>query len=496
MTEAKNCNNEKWPMPKKFGYTVFILIAFVLPMRSQSTDDANILNHKQKVITFKDADKIVVGPVDKKEFVSGQYVAIYDYHFNEAKYYDVYIENGKLVVKQGKEKTSITPFLSGIYYGNASIPYIKGELYDGGVTMKGCFSVSNMSDNDKPKLSPVTKGKWRYCGSSLLGLVSQAMGRSDERYFNISPAPDYGPIEISARNVPFDKYSETNRFDVFTYGNGRNYRISAIPTKSVENIDSITFTANGQSEVIPRLSVSVLDIISLSDGKPTIHYHNGDTFTGSIRNMKPEEGTYRYHTGEILEGRYHPVGADAFRFRYVDCKLTFNDGTVADDEWLKQYDKPLYDFDTLKPNVRFENEDWDELNRCSTWTEMRDRAAEKYQFRLQEFQQNEIAEKQKKDERRAELIAKYGQNYGSLLAQGKISVGMTSKMVTEIYPKRLYQISQLTSGGKNEEVWTFNRQLVNDNALLGLTYGLVDALGYDAPKILVFIGGKLRDIIR
>ena len=128
MTEAKNCNNEKWPMPKKFGYTVFILIAFVLPMRSQSTDDANILNHKQKVITFKDADKIVVGPVDKKEFVSGQYVAIYDYHFNEAKYYDVYIESGKLVVKQGKEKTSITPFLSGIYYGNASIPYIKGEL--------------------------------------------------------------------------------------------------------------------------------------------------------------------------------------------------------------------------------------------------------------------------------------------------------------------------------------------------------------------------------
>ena len=156
----------------------------------------------------------------------------------------------------------------------------------------------------------------------------------------------------------------------------------------------------------------------------------------------------------------------------------------------------IYDFDTLKPNVRFENEDWDELNRCSTWTEMRDRAAEKYQFRLQEFQQNEIAEKQKKDERRAELIAKYGQNYGSLLAQGKISVGMTSKMVTEIYPKRLYQISQFTSGGKNKEVWTFNRQLVNDNALLGLTYGLVDALGYDAPKRLVFIGGKLRDIIR
>ena len=73
--------------------------------------------------------------------------------------------NGQLVVKQGKETTSITPFLSGIYYGNASIPYIKGELYDDEVTMKGCFSISNMSDNDEPKLSPVTKGEWQNCGS-------------------------------------------------------------------------------------------------------------------------------------------------------------------------------------------------------------------------------------------------------------------------------------------------------------------------------------------
>lgn len=483
---------------KRICFFIFTLIAVVLPVISQSAYDSNTLNPKakQQVITFKEADKIVVGYVYKKEFVSGQYIAIYNYHFDRNKDYDIYMGNGQLVVKQGKETTSITPFLSGIYYGNASIPYIKGELYDDEVTMKGCFSISNMSDNDEPKLSPVTKGEWQHCGSSILGLVSRAMRHNGVRYFNISPAPDSGQIEISARNVPFDMDSKTPCFDIFAYGRGNNFRISAIPTNSIENIDSITFTASGFPNMCQGVSASVVDILKLSDEEPTIYYHNGDTFTGSIRDMKPYEGTYRYHTGEILDGHYHPVGVDVFRYSNVDCKVTFNDGTVAEDEWLKQYDKPLYDITTLKPNVRFEDEDWKALDRCTTWTEMRDMAAERYQFRLQEIQQSEIAEKQKKDEKRDRLIARYGQKCGSLLAQGKIAVGMTSDMVTEIYPKGLYQISQITSGGRSKEVWTFNRQLVNGSALLGLTYGLVDALGYNAPKKMVFIRGKLMDIIR
>lgn len=484
----------------KIGLLIFTLIIVVLPIRSQSTFDTNTPHPKakQKVITFKDADKIVVGYVEKKEFVSGKKIAIYNYDFNSLKYYDVYIENGQLVVKQGKEKTSITPFLSGIYYGNTSVPYINGELCNGEVTMKGSFSISNMTGYDEPKLSPDTKGKWQRNDTSLKGLILQSTGYKGVRYFNITPAPDCGQIEIRKRNVPFDRYSSTSPcFDIFTYGKDNKFRITAIPTNNIENIDSITLTANKLSEITMDLTDSVLDLFGLGGGKPTIYYHSGDTFTGSIsRDVKPEEGTYRYHSGEILEGHYHPVGTDAFRYNTVDCKVTFNDGTVADDDWLKRYDKPLYDFDTLKPNVRFENEDWEELDQCATWTEIRDRAAERYQFRLQEFQQNEFAEKQRKNQNRNELIAKYGQKYGSLLAQGKISVGMTSKMVTEIYPKGLYQISHITSGGRDKEVWTFNRQLVNDSALLGLTYGLADAVGYNAPKIMVFISGKLTDIIR
>lgn len=455
---------------------MFTLIAVVLPVRSQLTSDSNTPNSKgkQKVITFKDADKIVVGYVDNKEFVSGQYVDIYNYHFNMKEKYDVYIENGLLVVKHGKETMSITPFLSGTYYEDSYMPYIKGKLYNGNVSMKGCFYISNMSDNDEPKLSPVTKGG----------------------YFSISPAYDYDLTEIRARNVPYDRYSGTPRFDIFTHGKGNRFRTSAIPTSSIENIDSITFTTTGFPDICQGTSLSVKDILKLSDGEPTIYYHNGDIFTGSIRDMKPYKGTYRYHTGEILEGNYHPVGIGAFRHGYEDCRVTFSDGTIAEDEWLKQYDKPPYDITTLKPNVRFEEEDWKELDRCTTWTEMRNRASELYELRLQEIQNNEITEKQKKDEKRDELIAKYGPKYGSLLVQGKIAIGMTSKMVAEIYPKALYRISLITSGGRNKEVWTFNRRLVSGSALMGLTYGLVDAMGYNAPKRMVFIRGRLTDIIR
>lgn len=209
---------------------MFTLIAVVLPVRSQLTSDSNTFNSKgkQKVITFKDADKIVIGYVDNKEFVSGQYVDIYNYHFNTKEKYDVYIENGLLVVKHGKETMSITPFLSGTYHEDSYMPYIKGKLYNGNVSIKG----------------------------------------------------------------------------------------------------------------------------------------------------------------------------------------------------------------------------------------------------------------------------QYGSKYGSLLAQGKIAIGMTSKMIAEIYPTGLYKISQLTSGGRDKEVWTFNRQLVNGSALLGQTYGLVDGMGYNAPKRMVFIRGRLTDIIR
>lgn len=105
--------------------------------------------------------------------------------------------------------------------------------------------------------------------------------------------------------------------------------------------------------------------------------------------------------------------------------------------------------------------------------------------------QERLARKQKAEERRKRLIAKYGEHYGTLLANEQLELGMTKAMVNEVYSKKVYSVSRRSNG---VEVW----RMRNYGALLGNNIlGAVMQMGaMMMPRMLVFKNGKLIEIHR
>lgn len=105
--------------------------------------------------------------------------------------------------------------------------------------------------------------------------------------------------------------------------------------------------------------------------------------------------------------------------------------------------------------------------------------------------QERLARKQKAEERRKRLIAKYGEHYGTLLANEQLELGMTKAMVNEVYSKKVYSVSRRSNG---VEVW----RMRNYGALLGNNIlGAVMQMGaMMMPRMLVFKNGKLIEIYR
>ena len=77
--------------------------------------------------------------------------------------------------------------------------------------------------------------------------------------------------------------------------------------------------------------------------------------------------------------------------------------------------------------------------------------------RAEVIAQERAREQQKaREQRRKEIIAKYGQKYGELISNGKVAVGMTKEMCREaigFYPSNQYKA---TTASGTSEVWVYN----------------------------------------
>ena len=89
------------------------------------------------------------------------------------------------------------------------------------------------------------------------------------------------------------------------------------------------------------------------------------------------------------------------------------------------------------------------------YEELRDNATELDRRQQEAEKQRQIHEwKQAREKRRQELVAKYGNNYGNLIAKGKVAIGMTKEMCREAvgYPTNQYKA---TTARGVIEVWVY-----------------------------------------
>ena len=114
---------------------------------------------------------------------------------------------------------------------------------------------------------------------------------------------------------------------------------------------------------------------------------------------------------------------------------------------------------------------------------------------LAEQKQREEAKKRKeKAELKKRLVAKYGSRYGTLLANGKIAVGMTEEMVCEVVIKGLYKISRTVRNGRTITLWYYDDR--EYSAFVAFT-GYFDKrllLAPSFPSAMTFVNDRLTDI--
>ncbi len=277
----------------------------------------------------------------------------------------------------------------------------------------------------------------------------------------------------------------------------------------------------------------------LSNG--TIEYWNGDTFSGSFKNDKPFTGKYTYAQPTEIEDHgivYWSIPAgcifDGDFTTYTGCV----DKEITCKDWNKDWTKYIGALKNGRPNgegtmiYRNGNKYIGNLENgkptgkgtmiyangekeSGEWVDgmsPKEREAEKLKKEQKEEEKRlarQKAEKEKKAKKQA-LIRKYGQNYGSVLADGNICLSMTKEMVKEVVPLQLYDItSRQKIGNDIVETWWINKDKVEAIAItaiasqtdaasalaLGLFMGIADELGLMTKyNGLVFTNDRLTGI--
>lgn len=100
-----------------------------------------------------------------------------------------------------------------------------------------------------------------------------------------------------------------------------------------------------------------------------------------------------------------------------------------------------------------------------------------------------------KERRRKNMVAKYGEHYGSLIAKGKIVLGMNKSMVTDALNGKMecfYEKSVRIVNGKRIEIWY--RTSKYTSMLGGFLGGFAELSMMSYPQVVRFTNGKVTAI--
>jgi hypothetical protein len=451
---------------KKSLCSISLLFLFIISSYSQS---ALSNKGKLKTIVYENNDYGAIGYVDKKKFQEGQELTFV------AK-----------VRMYGLDLNMQDTIVSGRYYcADDGASYIDGikkinRGFGNSIIMKGKFLITN----NKNEIG-VTANKKE--GDKLIILIE------DLAFYKTINDNYYGYNDtISLQKLTDNKY--------FLKINYKNLTLeTTIPFVVDKNSNSYDFDNYVKKSEQVKLS-----------------FRNGDLFTGTVKepgsydhysaNFIPDSGEYKYATGEVFNGKIYYSNV-FYRFLPYKGSIVFTDGTIDDENWLKNY---VY--------ILSYTEQEDLFRECKSLTELRDKTKIIYDKKKKKIEQEEkekekarLEKLQKHLNRQEELVTKYGDYYGNKILEGELALGMSQEMVNEYWPKKHFNISYINRNNNKIEIWAFDKKKMQgeiikegkdngqEDGALGtiLMLNLSEQLGgLDVPKMLVFTNNKLTEIYR
>lgn len=239
-------------------------------------------------------------------------------------------------------------------------------------------------------------------------------------------------------------------------------------------------------------------------------FNNGDLFNGTViesyrcgykfADFVPNKGEYKYLGGEVANGEFYCSGLN-FPFLLYKGTIVFQDSFVGNESWLKQYNLSSSEIEQMYINSK-------------SITDMRNKAQIIGEERGKEAQEKKILHeqliekiRQNKQKLKNKLVAKYGENIGNKIFQGKLEAGMSKSMVSEVWKEEYFTVDNIVRDSQNFEVWEFNSgkmatDLINEygkedayNIYFSLTFA--SEFGeIRIPRKLIFKNGKLTDVYK
>ena len=446
-------------------------IAVAMPAAAQETGTlpkgAEWKTIKYKKGSFHDCVYSIVGYVRKKQFVENQTITI---RYGVGENLEDIIASGKYYVKDG------TAYLEGTF--NTYLMYNWSREWsrewsrvgkysrarDGGyinkhypIYLKGIFRISNAEEGNglevkskgELRLTPVEVKEYSLRGENMV--IHKKQGNTIIYPFFIEGYSNIKSIELHER----DSTLETS---IVNFESGDRFE----GVIDYEIKDSVKFVVGDEGLI----------------KSGTYYYTNGDKFIGDLTSE---------FSSSVRKEKPMPI--------FVVGKTIFADGEEVEENWLYKYVSEIGDLGIAADSLKYH------LNHSKTLIELRDGVRRAYALKkreeaiLAEQKQREEAKKRKeKAELKKRLVAKYGSRYGTLLANGKIAVGMTEEMVCEVVIKGLYKISRTVRNGRTITLWYYDDR--EYSAFVAFT-GYFDKrllLAPSFPSAMTFVNDRLTDI--
>lgn len=434
---------------------------------------------KLKTIKFNEFNYAIKGYVANENFVEGQEITFFE---TEKK------ETEVPVIGSVNSNTLTDTIISGTYFIKDGISYLEGKKQE-------IKEYRNRNVNGTKKRI-VTKGLFKITNSIYKNasdydqLNDRVSIKNEKSILSFSPLTDdkfWKEVRKNLKNLPITLLTATSLeieiLDVYSYQGYLETNTSLIPInvqKQGDNYNlkidfrdrtfetSISYDALNKNNLLDFNfdSFSYLNKIIENSKNGKLTFNSGNIFIGKVYYYEyiynPNEGEYRFTNGDIVFGqvRFDFDRADLAGYYNLglnkDSKTTFADGNVVYGDWAEKYKKML------------PNDVWSEvLKNSQTLTEVRDKCEsnEKYQHNVLEQKrkqqdtkiakkENQIAEQEYKNT----LIKKYGNNWGNLIFQKVLTLGMTKEMVLEFTYGQAYKISEAKRNGEYIEIWEFDPQ--------------------------------------
>lgn len=259
---------------------------------------------------------------------------------------------------------------------------------------------------------------------------------------------------------------------------------------------------------INRNTQGIKELFTLTEcrGEAKVTFTNGNIYEGfvsisetegfQIANTKNDLMTFKWANGDFWRGAGALVTADglcipnAGYMTYAGTTTEIGYFRILDTDEKKRYAQELY-------------------RRGKTPTEVADRlkrqeevARQGEQAKEQMIEQRKQAAKEQADQqRKAACLQKYGQEYGMLVYQHKVKLGMTREMCADaLYAQKLYKKSEALIDGQHVEVWSYDpsaRQILSASETKDEAMGMAAAIslfgGLLEPEYttLYFVDGEL-----